>query len=316
MRFCRHSVPRSLGLEDTGSVVTIGAFDGLHRGHEAIVTRVCAVAQKHRARSVVMTFEPAPKAFFAKTKGSDRLMCFRQRFQRLQSLGVDIFFCPRFDAELASESADEFVQHWLQTILNCRHVVVGDDFRYGRDRVGTFDTLLAAGDAYGFSVESTDSVLVAGERVSSTAIREALRHGNIDRVSRFLGRPYAVVGRVRHGKKLGRTLGFPTANLSLHRRLVPRHGVYAVRVSGPGLTNHAGVASLGTRPTVADNGAVLLEVHLLDFSRDVYGQRLRVEFIDYLRPEARFESLDAMVTQMHSDCDRARAVLTAASNGE
>ncbi|MEM1262617.1 MAG: bifunctional riboflavin kinase/FAD synthetase [Pseudomonadota bacterium] len=309
-------MPESVGLVSTGSVVTIGAFDGLHVGHETIVNRVCTLAAQRKSRAVVMTFEPAPKAFFAGTKGDDRLMCFRQRFERLQQLGVDMFFCPRFDAELANQSADDFVRHWLLEVLHCRHIVVGDDFRYGRERTGTFASLRSAGQSFGFEVERTDSVVVGGERVSSTAIREALRLGQIYRVSEFLGRPYAVVDRVRHGQKLGRTLGFPTANLSLHRRLVPRHGVYAVRVSGAGLTNHAGVASLGTRPTVADNGAVLLEVHVLDVSRDMYGQRLRVEFIDYLRPEARFESLDAMVVQMHNDCDRARHALAMAGNGE
>ncbi|MEO0579867.1 MAG: riboflavin biosynthesis protein RibF, partial [Pseudomonadota bacterium] len=223
-----------------------------------------------------------------------------------------LFFCPRFDTQLANESARSFVRHWLVDVLHCRHIVVGDDFRYGRQRAGTFDTLTSAGHDFGFTVERTESVCKDGERVSSTAIRAALQAGDLGLAERLLGRSFAIEGRVRHGKKLGRTLGYPTANLAVRRRLCPPHGIYAVTVNGAGLTNHAGVASLGTRPTVDDHGQVLLEVHLFDIERDLYGERLEVSLRGFLRAEEKFASLDLLVAQMNEDEKTAREILAAA----
>ncbi|MEO1034748.1 MAG: bifunctional riboflavin kinase/FAD synthetase [Pseudomonadota bacterium] len=312
MWFGRHSVPAGIDLASVGSVVTIGAYDGLHIGHEVVLDKVRSEARRYGARSVVMSFEPTPKEFFAGEYGSQRLMSFRQRFIRLRDLDVDLFFCPRFDTQLANESARSFVRHWLVDVLHCRHIVVGDDFRYGRQRAGTFDTLTSAGRDFGFTVERTESVCKDGERVSSTAIRAALQAGDLGLAERLLGRSFAIEGRVRHGKKLGRTLGYPTANLAVRRRLCPPHGIYAVTVNGAGLTNHAGVASLGTRPTVDDHGQVLLEVHLFDIERDLYGERLEVSLRGFLRAEEKFASLDLLVAQMNEDEKTAREILAAA----
>lgn len=309
MWFGRHRVPAGVGLTTSGSVVTIGAYDGLHIGHEAILSRLKELGRELGARTVVMSFEPTPKEFFAGSNGTERLMSFRQRYVRLAELGIDLFYCPRFDARLSQESAERFARHWLADVLHARHIVVGDDFRYAREREGTFETLGRAGRELGFAVERTESVCIDGERISSTAIRRALTAGDLATANRFLGRPFALVGRVVRGKELGRTLGYPTANVRLRRRLVPRHGIYAVTVSGGGLERQPGVASLGTRPTVDTAGEVLLEVNVFDSAPNLYGKRIDVELHHYIRSEQKFASLDDLVAQMHDDAATARRLL-------
>jgi riboflavin kinase / FMN adenylyltransferase len=216
----------------------------------------------------------------------------------------------RFDAQMRALGADEFVDRLLVRGLGVRHLVVGHDFRFARRREGTVGTLRAAGAAHGFAVEEVGQFLLAGERVSSSLVREALNRGDLERATRLLGRPYRMAGRVRRGRRLGHTLGFPTANLALQRKVVPLWGIFAVRASGAGLAGHPAVASLGTRPTV-DGTDPLLEVHLFDFDGSLYGRYLDVDFMARLRDEQKFESLDALVAQMHRDAAAARALLGA-----
>jgi riboflavin kinase/FMN adenylyltransferase len=221
---------------------------------------------------------------------------------------VDRVVVLRFDAKMRGMGADEFVDRLLVDGLGARHIVVGHDFHFARRREGTVETLRAAGVRHAFTVEEVGQFLLDGERVSSSLVREALNRGDLDRATRLLGRPYRMAGRVRMGKKLGRTLGFPTANLALHRKVVPLWGIFAVRVSGAGLVDHPAVVSLGTRPTV--NGTdPLLEVHLFDYDGSLYGRYLDVDFVARLRDEQKFPSLDALVTQMHRDAAAARALL-------
>ncbi|MEM7276905.1 MAG: bifunctional riboflavin kinase/FAD synthetase [Pseudomonadota bacterium] len=297
-------------LDGKGSVLTIGAFDGLHRGHHEILDRVLESARARGLQSLVLSFEPTPKEFFSKQKSPARLMRFREKFLTLQALGIDVFCCPRFDLNIANLSADDFVKKLLVDRLGVRHLIVGDDFQYAKNREGDFRALTESGYNYGFDVSQTPSIEVDGQRVSSTLIRELLHRGDMQGAQKMLGRPFSMSGRVIRGKQLGRTLGFPTANLAISRRVSPVHGIYAVRVRGLGPAALPAVASIGTRPTV-DNGRVLLEVHLFDFSEDIYGKAIEVEFVEYLRREEKFDDLDTLVDQMHIDADNARTILAA-----
>jgi len=291
-----------------GCVATIGNYDGVHRGHQHMIAALRAKASELGVPAVLVTFEPTPREFFEGSAAPSRLTRLREKLQALALYGVDRVVVLRFDRRMQGMGASEFVDRLLVEGLGVRHVVVGHDFHFARRREGTTGTLRAAGAEHGFSVEEVDQFLLAGERVSSSLVREALNQGHLDRATHLLGRPYRMTGRVRLGKKLGRQLGFPTANLALHRKVVPLWGIFAVRTSGAGLVNHPAVVSLGTRPTV--NGTdPLLEVHLFDFDGDLYGQYLDVDFVARLRDEQKFESLDALVVQMHRDAAAARAVL-------
>ena len=291
-----------------GCVATIGNYDGVHRGHQHMIAAVRAKARALGVPAVVVTFEPTPREFFEGPAAPSRLTRLREKLEALAEYGVDRVVVLRFDRRMQGLSADEFVERLLVNGLGVRHMVVGHDFHFARRREGTIETLRAAGATHGFTVEEVGRFLLDGERVSSSLVREALNEGNLDRATHLLGRPYRMAGRVRLGKKLGRTLGFPTANLALQRTVVPLWGIFAVRVSGAGLVDHPAVSSLGTRPTV--NGTdPLLEVHLFDFDGSLYGQYLDVDFIARLRDEQKFESLDALVAQMHRDAAAARALL-------
>ena len=291
-----------------GCVATIGNYDGVHRGHQHMIAAVRAKARALGVPAVVVTFEPTPREFFEGPAAPSRLTRLREKLEALAEYGVDRVVVLRFDRRMQGLSADEFVERLLVNGLGVRHMVVGHDFHFARRREGTIETLRAAGATHGFTVEEVGRFLLDGERVSSSLVREALNEGNLDRATHLLGRPYRMAGRVRLGKKLGRTLGFPTANLALQRKVVPLWGIFAVRVSGAGLVDHPAVSSLGTRPTV--NGTdPLLEVHLFDFDGSLYGQYLDVDFIARLRDEQKFESLDALVAQMHRDAAAARALL-------
>ena len=291
-----------------GCVATVGNYDGVHRGHQHMLAALRARAEQHRVPSVVITMEPTPREYFEGAAAPPRLMRLREKIEALARYGVDRLLVLRFDERLRRISAAEVVDRLFVGGLGVRHIVVGHDFHFARNREGNVDTLRAAGARHGFGVDEVGRFLIDGERVSSSLVREALGRGDLDRAAVLLGRPYRMTGRVRRGKQLGRKLGFPTANLALHRKVVPLWGIYAVRASGAGLVNHPAVVSLGTRPTV--NGTdPLLEVHLFDFDGDLYGQYLDVDFVARLRDEQKFESLDALVAQMHRDAAAARAVL-------
>jgi riboflavin kinase/FMN adenylyltransferase len=291
-----------------GCVGTIGTFDGVHIGHRRILERVLDEAAKRGLPSVVISFEPTPREFFTRGKPPARLTRFREKFAELQRLGVDWFFCPPFDGAMESLEPDEFISRLLVDTLCIRYLVVGDDFVFGHARSGTVADLQRAGSVYGFSVEQAETVLENTDRVSSTSIRQALAVGDLIRATHMLGRHYSMTGRVIDGKKLGKKLGFPTANVNLNRRTSPIAGIFAVRVDGLGPALFNGVASVGTRPTI---GGIepLLEVHIFDFDRDIYGEYIRVEFIQKLRDEVRFPDLKALTEQMHVDAAEARRIL-------
>jgi riboflavin kinase/FMN adenylyltransferase len=289
-------------------VVTIGVFDGLHIGHRAIVDRAQSLARADGHRTLVFTFEPTPKEFFAPTDPPPRLTRFRERFEQLDRLHVEELYCPRF-AAIRTVPAEQFVEELLVRGLNARHVVVGNDFRFGANRQGTVEELRAAGARYGFAVTEVDPVFWHGERVSSTAIRQALKSGDLDVARAMLGRDYSISGRVVRGLGLGRQLGFPTANVNLKRLQAPIDGIFAARVTGLGERPLAGVASVGTRPTIGGREP-LLEVLIFDFEREIYGSYITVQFVKRLREERHFADLAAMQRQMHVDVAAARAALT------
>jgi riboflavin kinase/FMN adenylyltransferase len=291
-----------------GCVATIGNYDGVHRGHQHMLAALRRRAGELGLPATVITFEPTPREYFEGAAAPARLTRLREKLQALAHYAMDRVVCLRFDAQLASISARSFEEELLTAQLGVRHMVVGHDFHYSRRREGTIETLRAAGARLGFAVEAVPPFEIDGVRVSSSLIRAALETGDLATATRLLGRPYRITGRVQTGQRLGRKLGFPTANLALHRKVVPLWGIFAVRVHGPGLVAHPAVANLGTRPTL--NGTVpLLEVHLFDFDGELYGRNLDVDFIARLRDEVRFDSLEALVEQMHRDAAEARARL-------
>lgn len=311
MQLIRRPQPGGTRLPD-GCVATIGTFDGVHLGHQRIFARVIDAARSRNLPSLAFSFEPMPGEFFGRQDPPARLTRFREKFAALDELGVDYLFCPPFDARLGSLEPEAFIQQLLCALLKVRHLVVGDDFRFARRRRGGMADLERAARDGAFTVEQVSSVRVAGQRVSSTAIRAALQAGRLEQAAELLGRCYSMTGRVVRGSRLGHQLGFPTANVNLQRRSSPLHGIFAVRVQGlpEGALN--GVASLGSRPTVAVDGKPLLEVHIFDFDRPIYGTYISVEFVAKLRDEERFPDLESMTEQMHRDAARARQILQAA----
>jgi riboflavin kinase/FMN adenylyltransferase len=291
-----------------GSVVCIGAFDGLHRGHQALVGHARARARELGLPVVALSFEPLPREFFARGEAPARLTLPRAKFEGLRALGMDHVGLLRFNRALSSMSPDEFVERILLARLTAREVWVGPDFFYGKGRSGDLASLQAAGAKHGFSAGEIAPVLVGGERVSSTRLRAQLAAGDLDGAALGLGRRYAIEGKVVHGRELGRRLGFPTANLRLQGKRPALVGIYATWVGGVDATAHASVSSLGTRPTVFGTEP-LLEAHLFDFDGDLYGRRLRVEFVSKLRDEEKFADLPALVRQMNIDAEQARKVL-------
>jgi riboflavin kinase/FMN adenylyltransferase len=288
--------------------VAIGVFDGLHIGHRAILERACAEADAMAGSSLVLTFEPTPKEYFSPATAPPRLTRFRERFEVLEALGIDELFCAKF-GDVRELTARRFIDELLVARLGARHVVVGDDFRFGADRVGTVGELRTHGARHGIEVAEVPPVYSNGERVSSTAIRRALKGGDLTTARAMLGRDYSISGRVVRGLGLGRELGFPTANVNLKRLQAPIDGIFAARVTGLGLLPLDGVASVGTRPTIG-GGTALLEVLIFDFDRDIYGEYITVHFLKRLREERHFGDLDALRRQMHLDVVAARAALT------
>lgn len=291
-----------------GSVATIGSYDGLHLGHQKLLRQVLKEARDRGVPSIVMSFEPTPKEFFAQKSPPARLMRFREKFTALAEFGIDIFFCPRFDAAMKDIAADAFIRQILVQAMNIQHLVVGDDFKFASKREGDLEMLERAGTALDFSVKQMSSVMSGKDRVSSTAIRAALWDGDLYLAGCLLGRHYRMSGKVIMGNQVGRTLGFPTANVNLNRRQSAVMGIFAVRVSGPDWGPLDAVASVGTRPTF-DGTKPLLEVHLFDFERDIYGETIHVDFIARLRSEEKFDDVDELIAQMHRDSAQAREIL-------
>lgn len=312
MRLVRHLDDLPYPGLDAGSVVTIGAYDGLHLGHQDLLDRVTRFAGQHDLTSIVMSFEPTPKEFLAGSSPPARLMRFREKFESLASRGVDLFYCPRFAAPMRDIASPDFIRRILIHGLNARHVVVGDDFQFARRREGTIEQLRQTSSVLGYSVEQVPSVVVDGVRVSSTAIREALVAGNMGHATALLGRPYRMSGKIVKGDCVGRTLGYPTANVDLRRRQSAVMGVFAARVHGLSDGVRDAVASVGSRPTF-DGTIPILEVHLFDFDEDIYGEYIHVDFIGWLREQQRFEEVDELVAQMHVDADNAKTMLAASA---
>lgn len=255
-----------------------------------------------------MIFEPMPREFFAAQQTPGRIASLREKLADLAEAGVDRVLCVRFDARFAALDAPSFIDQILVRGLGLRYLVVGDDFRFGQGRAGDFVLLQAAGGERGFRVESLPAFCMEGERVSSTRVREALAQGEMQRAAHLLGRSYRIEGRVVGGQRLGRALGVPTANLRLRERRAVRYGIYAARVSAPGIEDWPAAVSLGVRPSVPGDDC-LLEAHLLDFDGDLYGRRIRVQLLHYLRPEQRFADLEGLRRQMNVDIAQARAWL-------
>lgn len=288
-------------------VLAIGNFDGLHLGHRALLERLGAAARQHGLPSAVMTFEPHPRELFAPDQAPARLTSLREKLALLDACGIDEAHLLHFSRKLAELGADEFVERVLVRGLGVRHLIIGDDFRFGRGRGGDFHLLQAAGQRHGFGVEAMHTIEIDGERVSSSAVRETLAAGDLEHAARLLGRPYGISGRVVHGDKIGRQLGWPTANIQLKRKRVALTGVFAVTVSGLDKRHLPGAASLGVRPTLKSREGAeprpVLEVHLFDFDREIYGAHVTVHFLHKLRDEMKFDSFAALTAQIARDVE-------------
>ncbi len=289
-----------------GCVATIGSFDGLHLGHQAILEQLQAAARARQLPAVVILFEPQPHEFFSGDKAPARLMRLREKIQALCAAGVSRVLCLSFNDKLRRFSAEAFVERILVQGLGIQHLVVGDDFRFGCDRRGDFALLKTLGEQQGFAVTDTCTLQLDGERVSSTRIRQLLEQGDFERARQLLGKPYEISGRVVYGKQLGRQLGVPTANVQLRRYRSPLHGVFAVSTRLADGRCYPGVANVGLRPTVDGDKKPLLEVHLFNFSRPIYGQMIQVRFLHKLRNEQKFPSLDALREQLQTDIAQAQ----------
>lgn len=311
MRIFRHHNDVPDGAK--GAVVAIGNFDGVHRGHQALIAQAKAIAKENGAALGVLAFEPHPQEFFRPTKDSFRLTPFRAKARLLMANRVDVMFALPFDAEMAARSADDFISEVLVRGLGVSSVVVGNDFQFGKGRTGNVDVLKQAGAKLGFDVKIIEPVLEhVGEKISSTHIREALKGGKPDVAAKLLGHYWSVEARVEHGDARGRTIGFPTANMRLADCLHPAFGVYAVRATiyedDKAVSRHDGVANFGIRP-MYEIEEPLLETYLFDFAGDLYGKHLAIEFVNYIRGEAKLDGLDALKTQIARDSDDARKAL-------
>ncbi len=288
------------------SAVTIGNFDGVHRGHQQVLTQLKRIAENESLPTVVVIFEPQPIEYFAPDRAPKRLARFREKIACLKAQQIDFLLCLKFDQQLANQSAEDFVGNILVDSLNTRQLVIGDDFRFGKNRQGDFAFLQRQAKQRGFNVERTETLFVDGERVSSTRIRECIQRDDFDRAAELLGRRYALSGKVMHGQKLGRELGFPTINIKMGDKTLIVKGIFAVLVKGIDNRVLRGVASIGTRPTV--NGVdTILEVFILDFNQDVYGYSVEVEFLHKIRDEQKFDSLEELAVYIGRDIDKAIA---------
>lgn len=295
----------------TPTALTIGNFDGVHRGHQAMLARLKESARSLGLSACVLTFEPHPLELFAPQTAPTRLTSLREKLELLAAHGIERVQVSRFDRAFASRSPQEFIERVLLAGLGMRWLLIGDDFRFGARRAGDFSLLQTAASQYGFGLEAMPTVAFEGARVSSSMVRAALAEGRLAEAQGLLGRPYSISGRVVHGDKLGRQIGYPTANVQLRHNRPPLSGIFAVRtVDGLGRWRD-GAASLGLRPTVDDSGRNKLEVHLFDYSGDLYGQHLRVDFLHKIRDEQRFPDLVALKARIARDCEIARELLAA-----
>ncbi len=290
-----------------GCVATVGSFDGVHTGHQSVLAQLIQHAKNRGLPSVVLTFEPQPREYFQPDAAPVRLSSFREKYRLLASRGIDKLICLRFHDSLAMVSAEDFVQRLFVEAMGLKCIVIGDDFRFGKNREGDVHTLRKTGEKVGFEVVPVDSFSMSGKRVSSSRVRQVLAEHDFPAAASLLGRPYSICGRVRHGEKRGRQLGFPTANIALNRARTTLLGVYVVYVNGLDGGRHKGVANIGTRP-VFDGKQLFLEVHLLDYSGDIYGKYISIEFLQHLRGEQKFASVNELKSQIEQDIDRARVI--------
>lgn len=303
----------NIKAQHKGCVLTIGNFDGVHLGHMQVLAQISQQAKLLQLPSVVMTFEPQPMELFSATQAPARLTRLRDKFVQLSKLKIDRLLCVNFNKRFSDWPAESFIRDLLVDQLGVKFLVIGDDFCFGRNRAGNFDMLKEAGEKYGFKVVNTKSFCVQEHRVSSTSIRKALAEDKLAAAEMYLGRAYSISGRVSHGQKLGRTIGFPTANIPLKRCVSPVSGVYVVQVHGYGDKSYGGVANVGQRPTV--NGTrQQLEVHLFNFDENLYGAQLEVSLLKKIRDEKRFESFEALKTQIELDAEAARVWLRQLEN--
>jgi riboflavin kinase/FMN adenylyltransferase len=295
----------NIRAEHQGCVATIGAFDGVHEGHRKVLAALTAKGKELGLPTVVIVFEPLPREYFSPLEAPARLMSFREKFDAFRELGIDRVMRIPFNAAFREMGAESFIQQIFVDGLDAHHIVVGDDFRFGRDQGGDFSLLKQAGEKYGFNVVDTITLSVAGDRASSSRIRQALEADDFDLAEQLLGRPYSMSGKVIAGEKLGRKLGTPTANLQLRRLRAALSGVYAVEVTG--LDGHEesikGVANIGTRPTVDDSLKAVLEVHLFDFDENIYGKNISVVFRKKIRQEKKFDSIEELKANIHNDIE-------------
>ena len=293
-----------LKKQHQGYAATIGNFDGVHIGHQAILKQLDQISQKLNVPTLVILFEPQPVEFFAPDKAPPRLMRLREKLSAFQALGIDTVLCIRFHQQLADLPADDFIHDILVNQLKLKYLLVGDDFRFGAKRQGNFERLRQAGSIHGFEVQHIQTVNLDEQRISSTRIRKLLAEGELAQVNRLLGRPYFMRGKVFHGDKRGRTIGFPTANIAIHSSS-PLSGVFAVKAITPDNHQITGVANIGKRPTVGGQ-RTQLEVHLFDFDKDIYGVSLQINFFKRLRNEQKFSGLDELKQQIHQDAQQGR----------
>lgn len=311
MRFIRglHNLP----ADGSSCVATIGNFDGVHLGHQAVIGQLAETAADMGLPTTLITFEPQPLEYFRPQQTPARLTRLREKLQALRRFSVDRVLCLPFNRKLAQMPAKDFIQAVLVDGLKVRYLVVGDDFRFGKDRHGDFAMLQQAGKQFGFQVVNMHTFAIDEQRVSSSRIRDALSAGDLAEAERLLGRPYRMSGRVAHGEKLGRQLGYPTANIHIHRKATPLQGIFVVEVFGLEGEPLPGVASLGTRPTL-DGKKVVLEVYLFDFDQDIYGKHLQVSFLHKLRDEVKYATLEALTKQIEQDVRDARGYFAAQSS--
>jgi len=303
--------PSSCPLECQGATVALGNFDGVHLGHQAILRHTVATAKASGGAAAVMTFEPHPREFFSKTHEKLRLYSFHDKVELLEAAGIEALFVMRFNRQLASVSAQAFVEGLLHKTLSVRHVVTGNNFAFGHNREGNTEFLDKTAATLGMGYTACPPVLDAlAQPISSSAIRTALAAGNTHKATALLGGPYAIAGHVQRGEGRGRTLGFPTANLSLDHLFKPRLGIYAVRVALDDGEWHDGVASIGVKPTFGTYKP-LLEAHLFAKNGELYGKRLHVQLVEFIRDEQRFDDVEALKRQMENDCRKAKEILHA-----
>lgn len=297
---------RGIPAGDVPVALTIGNFDGVHLGHQAMLQRMEEAARKRGLPACVMTFEPHPREFFTPEQAPTRLTSLREKLELFEQYGVERVFICRFNQQFSRIDANDFIRDFLHRRLQVKWALIGDDFRFGAKRAGHFALLSEAGEKLGFEVEAMHSIKAGDLRVSSTAVREALAGGDLALARTLLGRPYSISGRVEHGDNLGHKIGFPTANIQLKHNRPPLWGIFAVEVHGLAGQPLQGAASLGVRPTVKNNGRPTLEVHLFDFDRQIYNQHVRVDFMHKLRDEMKFPDLETLTAQIATDVENAK----------